>query len=225
MQEPKSQVADMFGPQGKAGQLLEHVSEKWSASIVYLLLEKSKRPSELRQNLDGISQKVLSQTLRKLELNGVILRSVHSVVPPKVVYSLTPHGLTLAKIFEELQNWASNNVEASGQSQVDEVRIKSKQLFERVAEKWTVKTVYVLAQGTKRYNELRREVEGTSQKMLTQTLRNLERDGLVQRVEYPVVPPHVEYSLTLPGKALAQRFEALCNWADKHYAEVLNSVS
>ncbi len=222
MQKPKAQTQNTFGLNGKAGQLLEHISEKWVGLIVCLLLEGGKRPSELRQDLGEISQKVLSQTLRKLEVNGVILRAVHSIVPPKVVYSLTPHGLTLAKIFEELQDWARCYVEENGQNQADELSVKSRQLFERVAEKWTVKTVYVLAQGTKRYNELRRLVEGTSQKMLTQTLRNLERDGLVQRVEYPVVPPRVEYSLTPLGQTLARRFEALCNWAEEQ--RIYNSL-
>jgi DNA-binding HxlR family transcriptional regulator len=80
--------------------------------------------------------------------------------------------------------------------------------------------IYLLSQGTKRYGQLQREIDGISQKMLTQTLRNLEEDGLVRRVVYPEVPPRTEYSLTPLGETLRQPLGSLCEWAETHIAEV-----
>lgn len=71
-----------------------------------------------------------------------------------------------------------------------------------------------------RYAALQREIGGISQKMLTQTLRGLERDGLVQRTVHPVVPPKVEYSLTRLGRTLIEPLHALCRWSEKHLAEL-----
>src|SRR6201988_1235901 len=76
----------------------------------------------------------------------------------------------------------------------------SRLVLDRIADKWTALIIQILARGTKRYVELQREIGGISQKMLTQTLRSLERDGLVQRNIYPVVPPKLEYSLTRLGR-------------------------
>ena len=80
--------------------------------------------------------------------------------------------------------------------------------------------IYLLSQGTKRYGELQREVGGISQKMLTQTLRKLEEDGLVHRVIYAEVPPRTEYSLTELGLTLREPLGALCTWAVAHLPEV-----
>jgi len=92
----------------------------------------------------------------------------------------------------------------------------SQQVLGLIANKWTTLVIYALAQGTRRYSELQREIGGVSQKMLTQTLRNLERDGLVQRRLYPVIPPKVEYSLTPLGRTLIDPLRAICRWAEQH---------
>src|SRR6266496_1300569 len=91
---------------------------------------------------------------------------------------------------------------------------------DRLADKWTARIIQVLAHGTKRYAALQREIGGISQKMLTQTLRSLERDGLVQRKVHPVVPPKVEYSLTRLGRTLIEPLHTLCRWSEKHLAEL-----
>jgi DNA-binding HxlR family transcriptional regulator len=80
--------------------------------------------------------------------------------------------------------------------------------------------IYALTRGVKRSSELRRQIGGISQKMLTQTLRDLERDGLVEREVYPVVPPKVEYSLTPLGKSLKDPLQAICKWAEEHVHEM-----
>jgi DNA-binding HxlR family transcriptional regulator len=89
-----------------------------------------------------------------------------------------------------------------------------------VADKWTALIIMALAQDTKRYSELQRKIGGISQKMLTQTLRQLETSGLIHRKVYPVVPPMVEYSLTPLGVTLVEPLKALCFWAAEHFHEV-----
>lgn len=96
----------------------------------------------------------------------------------------------------------------------------SREVLDRIADKWTALIIRVLSAGTKRHNELQREISGVSQKMLTQTLRSLERDGLVTRKVYPVVPPRVEYSLTPLGRSLTEPLQAICLWAEKHLPEL-----
>jgi DNA-binding HxlR family transcriptional regulator len=93
--------------------------------------------------------------------------------------------------------------------------------LERIADKWTVLIVGRLAEGTKRFGELQRELGGISQKMLTQVLRRLERDGVVKRQVYATVPPKVEYSLTPAGRTLIDLLERLRSWAIEHVSTVL----
>jgi DNA-binding HxlR family transcriptional regulator len=99
----------------------------------------------------------------------------------------------------------------------------SRQVLERVGEKWSALVLRVLADGTYRYSDLQRRVGGVSQKMLTQTLRGLERDGLVARHAYPVVPPRVEYSLTPLGRTLIEPLQAICRWAERHLPAMLEA--
>lgn len=87
-------------------------------------------------------------------------------------------------------------------------------------DRWTTTVVKALAQGIHRYGALHREVGGISQKMLTQTLRSLERDGLVERTVYPVVPPMVEYALTPLGATLIEPLAAIARWAEQHFDEI-----
>src|SRR5438477_2420840 len=96
----------------------------------------------------------------------------------------------------------------------------SRIVLDRIADKWTALIIHVLANGTQRYAALQREIGGISQKMLTQTLRSLERDGLVLRKIHPVVPPKVEYSLTRLGRTLIDPLRILCRWSEKHLPEL-----
>ena len=95
-------------------------------------------------------------------------------------------------------------------------------VLNRIGDKWSVMVVGMLGRnGTLRFNELKRLINGVSQRMLTLTLRNLERDGLVTRTIYPEVPPRVEYSLTELGKTLQEPISALWDWsAENHHAIV-----
>ena len=86
----------------------------------------------------------------------------------------------------------------------------------RVGDKWSVLVVTRLGDGTKRFSALRREIGGISQRMLTLTLRGLERDGLISRTQFPTVPPRVEYALTPLGRSLLDPVSALGDWALAH---------
>ena len=98
---------------------------------------------------------------------------------------------------------------------------ESRRVLDLIADKWTTLVIYTLGRsGTRRFGELSRDIEGISQKMLTQTLRRLERDGLVRRKVYPEVPPRVEYALTSLGQSLREPLCALCAWAEQHLPEM-----
>ncbi len=96
----------------------------------------------------------------------------------------------------------------------------SRQALDRIADKWTSLIVYALLDRPLRHGELKRVIQGISQKMLTQTLRSMERDGLVQRTVIDNIPPHVEYALTPLGKTLSDPLVAVCRWAMAHVAEM-----
>ena len=86
-------------------------------------------------------------------------------------------------------------------------------LLQRIGDKWTVLVVQTLGEGSKRFNELRREIPSVSQRMLTLTLRNLERDGIVNRTVTPTIPPRVDYELTELGRSLQKPICGLATWA------------
>ncbi|NHO32759.1 transcriptional regulator [Acetobacter sp. LMG 1636] len=90
---------------------------------------------------------------------------------------------------------------------------KVSRILARVGDKWSVLIVMLLGDGPRRFNEIRRMVGGISQRMLTLTLRGLERDGMVTRTVYPTVPPRVEYALTPLGQSLREPVQALGTWA------------
>ncbi|TWG07912.1 winged helix-turn-helix transcriptional regulator [Saccharopolyspora dendranthemae] len=96
----------------------------------------------------------------------------------------------------------------------------AREIFSDVANKWALLIIEALGDRTLRFSELRTEVEGISHKMLTQNLRMLERNGLVDRTVYPTVPPRVEYALTGPGQGLLATVDAMCEWTHRHIADI-----
>ena len=95
-----------------------------------------------------------------------------------------------------------------------------RQILDRVADKWSLLVIALLERRTLRFTELRREIDGVSQRMLTVTLRQLERDGLVGRTVHPVVPPRVDYELTPLGSTLHATIQALVAWTEAHQNEI-----
>jgi len=99
-------------------------------------------------------------------------------------------------------------------------KCESRQALDRLADKWTCLVVYALLDGPLRHGELKRKIDGISQKMLTQTLRSMEADGLVARTVVDVIPPHVIYSLTPLGETISDPLVAICAWAMDHLQEM-----
>lgn len=113
--------------------------------------------------------------------------------------------------------------EPNGTTNVLSKNCPSNSVLEMVAGKWQVLLLYALRGGKRRYSELQGTVEGISQKMLTQTLRELERNGLVKRTSYPVVPPHTEYELTELGRSLEGIIYRLGGWAQENIGAVFEA--
>jgi DNA-binding HxlR family transcriptional regulator len=95
-----------------------------------------------------------------------------------------------------------------------------REVFDRVGDKWAVSVIHQLGSGTLRFTELRQRVEGISQRMLTVTLRRLERDGIVTRLVHPVIPPRVDYDLTPLGRTLLETVSQLVSWAGEHSEDI-----
>lgn len=96
-------------------------------------------------------------------------------------------------------------------------------ILNRIGDKWSVMVVSTLHEGPVRFNQIRRTIGGISQRMLTRTLRNLERDGLITRTLYPEIPPRVEYELTELGRTLLPTIGALWDWAGIHHDDIVSA--
>ena len=96
----------------------------------------------------------------------------------------------------------------------------AREIFSDVANKWALLIIESLGERTLRFSELRDEVEGISHKMLTQNLRMLERNGLVDRKVHPTVPPRVEYTLTEPGQGLRATVDGMCDWTHRYFGHI-----
>ncbi|BBI99939.1 HxlR family transcriptional regulator [Ferrigenium kumadai] len=99
----------------------------------------------------------------------------------------------------------------------------SREILKHVTSQWGVLVLVALMEGTHRFSELRRKVGGVSEKMLAQTLQQLEQDGFIDRVSYPVVPPHVEYSLTPLGEGIGRQVEALTDWIEINLPKIMKA--
>jgi DNA-binding HxlR family transcriptional regulator len=97
---------------------------------------------------------------------------------------------------------------------------RARDVLDRIGDKWSVYVIGLLGDGPRRFTDLLRTIDGISQRMLTVTLRGLERDGLVTRRVYPVVPPRVEYDLTPSGHTLLVTVRQLIDWADEHTGDI-----
>lgn len=99
----------------------------------------------------------------------------------------------------------------------------SREILNHVTSRWGVLVLTALMDGTHRFSELRRKIDGVSEKMLAQTLQQLESDGFVDRVSYPVVPPHVEYSLTPLGQQIGTQIDSLIDWIETNLPKIMKA--
>ena len=100
------------------------------------------------------------------------------------------------------------------------ISCRAREVLQRVGDKWSVLAIDLLGQGTMRFGELHRAIDGITARMLTVTLRGLERDGIVTRTIHPVIPPRVDYALTPMGRTLLDTIGQLVTWADSHLEEI-----
>jgi len=111
--------------------------------------------------------------------------------------------------------------EQLGRGNVFAEQCPSRDVLKHVTSRWGVLVLIALLGGTHRFSDLRRKIGGVSEKMLAQTLQWLEKDGFVLRVSYPVIPPHVEYSLTPIGLEVGQHVQALADWIEGNLPEII----
>jgi DNA-binding HxlR family transcriptional regulator len=97
---------------------------------------------------------------------------------------------------------------------------QASEVLGRVGDKWSLQVIFALGEGTRRFTDLKRGISGISQRMLTVTLRGLERDGIVTRTMYPVMPPRVDYALTPMGRTLLHVATTLIGWVHEHLEEI-----
>jgi DNA-binding HxlR family transcriptional regulator len=98
----------------------------------------------------------------------------------------------------------------------------SREILSHVTSRWGVLVLIALSDGTQRFSQLRRKINGVSEKMLAQTLQTLETDGFVDRISYPVVPPHVEYTLTPMGSEVQKQLTGLTDWVETNLHRIIN---
>lgn len=110
-----------------------------------------------------------------------------------------------------------------GRGYVLAMQCPSRPILQHLTNRWGVLVMIVLMKGTKRFSEIRKEIEGVSERMLTQTLQQLEQDGMLIRKSYNTVPPHVEYSLTDYGKEAGARLADLVDWLEENVEGILRS--
>ncbi|MEB5929516.1 winged helix-turn-helix transcriptional regulator [Acinetobacter schindleri] len=107
--------------------------------------------------------------------------------------------------------------------QVLSIECPSREILEHLANKWSILVLHCLSDGVHRFSELKQRIEGVSEKMLAQTLKMLERDGFILRTVYPVVPPKVEYQLTITGSQAAEKINYLIGWLERSLPEILEN--
>ena len=110
IQERVEQRGDLYVPACPSREVLDHVTSRWGVLVLVVLLEGTRRFSELRREVAGVSEKMLAQTLQALEQDGFVLRESYPVIPPRVDYSLTPLGREVAEHVETLTDWIEENV-------------------------------------------------------------------------------------------------------------------
>ena len=129
-----------------------------------------------------------------------------------------------AAIDEAVPIDAAGPIDAGGRSDTgarsEPITCRAREVLQRVGDKWSVLAIDLLGQGTMRFSELHRAIDGITARMLTVTLRGLERDGIVTRTIHPVIPPRVEYALTPMGRTLLDTIGQLVTWADGHLPEI-----
>ncbi|GEM_PF-129614 len=184
--------------------------------LCHLGLIGTKRFGELKQLISNVAQQTLATGLRELQAQGLVNRQVYREVPPRVEYSLTELGKSLLPLLDMLYDWGLKNLSLRPSS-LGDVYTEKRLTLSVIEGKWKIIILCHLGLGgTKRFGELQKLIPGITKKMLTQRLRELEDDHLVQRRVYAEIPPKVEYSLTGQGASLFPILKALETWGEDY---------
>jgi len=149
---------------------------------------------------------------RKTPIAGALISVLLCVLVPSCNHH---HPVPLSALMEEGTSRSpshTDDTDVCAAAVASTTTCEIRDLLDRLADKWSLLVVELLGDGTRRFSELRRTIDGISQRMLTLTLRQLERDGLVARTVYPVIPPRVDYELTPLGASLLEAIGPLVTW-------------
>jgi DNA-binding HxlR family transcriptional regulator len=200
---------------------LSVIEGKWKLIILcHIGVKGTIRFSELKKLIPNITQQTLTNQLRQFEKDGIVHREVYPVVPPKVEYSFTEQGKSLMPILKLLNEWGMNNL-ISVEKSDKKIHCEKELTLSVIEGKWKLVILCHLGlKGKKRFTELKSLIPNITQKVLTKELRQFEKDGLVHRKVYPVVPPKVEYSLTQQGISLIPILEVLEEWGKNYKKQI-----
>lgn len=201
---------------------LEAFVGKWKPIIIYhLLYGGTKRYSELQKLIPEINKRMLTLRLRELEADNIITRKVYEEVPPKVEYSITEYGRSLEPVLSQMSNWGKNHISSEENRVITtednpENVCQALTTINMIVGKWKPIIIIELLEGEKRFSELQKRIPSINKRMLTNHLRELEQEGIVNRKVHQQVPPKVVYSVTDYGKSLEAIMVQLGDWGREH---------
>lgn len=191
-------------------------SEKWKPIIIYYLIhEGTLRYHELQQFIPDINKRMLTLRLKELEADGVIHRKAYAEVPPRVEYSITDYGRTVAPVLKLMNAWGEEHAKSSGAVFPPEDNpghvCHALTTLETIDGKWKLLIILQLLQGRFRFQQLLEEIP-TSRRTLSIHLKALQEAGIVDKFIYNEVPPRVEYAMTDYGYTLQPLLERMSAW-------------
>jgi len=195
---------------------------KWKMMLILTLKRGALRFSRIEEKLPGITERILTKQLREMERDGLVSRKIYAEVPSRVEYALTDSGYTLRSVLELIKAWFRIYKPDifSPNTYFDD-----KKFVLTFGGKWKPSILSNLNSEELRFGELKERLNGISQRMLTKQLREMERDGLIARKVYSMIPSKVGYSLTEAGHSIYPLLELLCTWSYNHekYPSTQNS--
>ena len=190
---------------------LSVIGGRWKPVIIFQLLHNEYlRFGELKRRIEGITERMLTKQLRELEADDIVIRKVYAEVPPRVEYSLTDYGKTLKPILMTMREWGAKHLDIEYH---EPFGCSVEATLAAIGARWKPVIIFrLLEHDILRFGELKHRIDGITERMLTNQLRELERDSIVNRKVYAEVPPRVEYTLSEYGQTLKPILFAMREW-------------
>lgn len=194
---------------------LSVIGGRWKPVIIFQLLQNGMmRFGALRKEIEGITERMLTKQLRELEGDQIVHRKVYAEVPPRVEYSLTEYGRSLKPIMISMRDWGA---EHAGGEIHHPFGCSVEATLSVIGGRWKPIIIFKLLQhDVLRFGAMRKEIDGITERMLTNQLRELEKDAVIKRKVYAEVPPRVEYSLNEYGHSLEPIMTSMRTWGAQH---------